>query len=117
MELHRVSLRFKFMIVRLVTEGDALLPQLYQSLAVDLDAVGSGGRGVVPENIAHVVQQARGRQQAIGRRHFLLPFHAVKEVPGVFVAVLLRHGKPVLCGLSFGMPSPMRYSFPNRYCA
>ena len=48
------------MVVRLVTEGDALLPQLSQPLAVDLDAVGSGGRGVVPENIAHVVEQPGG---------------------------------------------------------
>ena len=60
MELHRVSLRFEFVIVRLVAEGDALLPQLRQPLAVDLDTVGSGSRGVVPENIAHVVEQPGG---------------------------------------------------------
>ena len=60
MELHRISLRFEFMIIRLVTEGDALLPQLRQPLVVDLDAVGSGSRGVVPENIAHVVEQPGG---------------------------------------------------------
>ena len=60
MELHRVSLRLEFMIVRLVTEGDALLPQLRQPLAVDLDTVGSGSRGVVPEDIAHVVEQPGG---------------------------------------------------------
>ena len=70
-ELHRISLLlFQLMVVRLVAEGDALLPQLYQSLAVDLDAGGSGNRGVVPENIAHVVQQARGRQY--DRRRTLL---------------------------------------------
>ena len=62
MELHRVSLRFEFMIVRLVTEGDALLPQLRQPLAVDLDTVGSGSRGVVPKDIAHVVEQPGGGQ-------------------------------------------------------
>ena len=60
MELHRVSLRFEFMIVRLVAEGDAFLPQLRQPLAVDLDTVGSGSRGVVSENIAHVVEQPGG---------------------------------------------------------
>ena len=38
------------MIVRLVAEGDAFLPQLRQPLAVDLNAVGSGSRGVVPED-------------------------------------------------------------------
>ena len=46
--------------VRLVAEGDALLPHLRQPLAVDLDAVGSGSRGVVSENIAHVVEQPGG---------------------------------------------------------
>ena len=60
MELHRISLRFEFMIVRLVTEGDALLPQLRQPLAVDLDAGGNEIRGVVPEDIAHVVEQPGG---------------------------------------------------------
>ena len=70
MELHRVSLRFKFMIIRLVAEGDALLPQLRQPLSVDLDTVGSGSRGVVPENIAHVVEQPGGGQQDGGRRLF-----------------------------------------------
>ena len=61
MEFHRKSLLlFQHVIVRLVTEGDALLPQLRQPLAVDLDAGGSGSRGVVPENIAHVVEQPGG---------------------------------------------------------
>ena len=48
------------MIVRLVAEGDALLPQPRQPLAVDLNAGGNGGRGAVPENIAHVVEQPGG---------------------------------------------------------
>ena len=48
------------MIVRLVTEGDALLPQPRQPLAVDLDAGGSGSRGIVPKDIAHVVEQPGG---------------------------------------------------------
>ena len=50
------------MIVRLVAEGDALLPQPRQPLAVDLNAVGSGSRGVVPKDIAHVVEQPGGGQ-------------------------------------------------------
>lgn len=41
------------MIIRLVTEGNALLPQPRQPLAVDLDTGGSGSRGVVPKDIAH----------------------------------------------------------------
>ena len=62
MELHRISLLLQLMIVRLVAEGDAFLPQLRQPLAVDLNAVGSGSRGVVPEDIAHVVEQPGGGQ-------------------------------------------------------
>ena len=60
-ELHRISLLlFQLMVIRLVAEGDALLPQPRQPLAVDLDAVGSGSRGIVPENISHVVEQPGG---------------------------------------------------------
>ena len=62
-ELHRISLLlFQLVIIRLVAEGDAFLPQLRQPLAVDLNAVGSGSRGVVPEDIAHVVEQTGGGQ-------------------------------------------------------
>ena len=57
MELHRVSLRFKFMIVRLVAEGDAFALELLQPLTVDLNADGSRDRRVVPEDVAHVVEQ------------------------------------------------------------
>ena len=60
MELHRISLLLQLMVIRLVAEGDALLPQLRQPLAVDLNAVGSGSRGVVPKDIAHVVEQPGG---------------------------------------------------------
>ena len=63
-------LLLQLVIVRLVAEGDALLPQLSQPLAVDLNAVGSGSRGVVPEYIAHVVEQSCGRQY--DRRRTLL---------------------------------------------
>ena len=62
MELHRISLLLQLMVVRLVAEGDALLPQLRQPLAVDLDIGGSGSRGVVPKDIAHVVEQPGGGQ-------------------------------------------------------
>ena len=55
------------MIVRLVTEGDALLPQPRQPLVVDLDTVGSGSQGVVPEDIAHVVEQPGGHKDDRGR--------------------------------------------------
>ena len=63
-------LLLQLVIVRLVAEGDALLPQLRQPLAVDLDAVGSGDWCIVPEYIAHVVEQPCGRQY--DRRRTLL---------------------------------------------
>ena len=45
------------LIVRLVAQGDALLPELPQALAVDLDDARAGGRqGVLPENPAQVVE-------------------------------------------------------------
>ena len=56
MELHRVSLRFKFIIVRLVAEGDAFALELLQPLMVDLNAGDSRDRRVVPEDVAHVVE-------------------------------------------------------------
>ena len=67
-ELHRVPLLlFQLIVVRFVTKGDALLPQPRQPLAVDLNAVGSGSRGVIPENIAHVVEQPCDREHDRGR--------------------------------------------------
>ena len=62
MELHRISLLFHLMVVRLMAEGDALLPQPRQPLAVDLNAVGSGDWCIVPKDIAHVVEQPGGGQ-------------------------------------------------------
>ena len=60
MELHRISLLLQLMVVRLVAEGDTLFPQALQPLAVDLNAVGSGDWCIVPEDIAHVVEQPGG---------------------------------------------------------
>ena len=48
------------MVVRLVAKGDAFALELLQPLAVDLDTGGSGSRGVVPKDIAHVVEQPGG---------------------------------------------------------
>ena len=48
-----------------MAHGHLLFPQALQAFVVDLDARGNGGtRRVVPEDVTHVVQQARGRQQA-----------------------------------------------------
>ena len=62
MELHRIPLLlFQLMIVRLVTEGNALLPQPRQPFTVDVDATDRWhSRGVVPKDIAHVVEQPGG---------------------------------------------------------
>lgn len=47
-----------------MAHGHLLFPQALQAFVVDLDARGNGGtRGVVPKDVTHVVQQARGRQQ------------------------------------------------------
>lgn len=44
-----------------MAHGHLLFPQALQAFVVDLDARGNGGtRRVVPEDVAHVVQQARG---------------------------------------------------------
>ncbi len=83
------------MIVRLVAEGDALLPQPRQPLAVDLDAVGSGSRGVVSENIAHVVEQPGGGQQDGGRLLFAA-LHAFHEKFRVGVAAVVRLCEPLV---------------------
>ena len=57
---------------------------------VDLDVRGNGGtRRVVPEDVTHVVQQARGRQQDIGRLLFAA-LHAFHEKFRVGVAVIPR---------------------------
>lgn len=47
-------------VVPLVAHCPLLFPQALQPFVVDLDTVGSGGRGVVPEDIAHVVEQPGG---------------------------------------------------------
>ena len=95
-ELHRISLLlFHLMVVRLVTEGDALLPQLRQPLAVDLDAVGSGSRGVVSEDIAHVVEQARGRQHN-RRRTLLAALNSIHEHSRVGMSAVIRFREPLV---------------------
>ncbi len=86
------------MVIRLVTEGDALLPQQRQPLAVNLDAVGSGSRGVVPEDIAHVVEQPGGRQQDGGRLLFAA-LHAFHEKFRVGMAVIPRRREPFVGGV------------------
>ena len=81
-----------------MTEGDALLPQPRQPLAVDLDTVGSGSRGVVPKDISHVVEQPGGRQQDGGRLLFAA-LHAFHEKFCIAVAVIPRRREPFVGGV------------------
>lgn len=60
------------MVGWLVPQGHALLLQLFQPLAVDLDSAGAGLRnGVIPEHPAHVVEQPGHCQHRRGRTDFL----------------------------------------------
>ena len=98
MELHRISLWFEFMVVRLVAEGDALLPQPRQPLAVDLNAVGSRDRCVIPENIAHVVEQPCGREQDRGRA-LLAAVDAIHEHSCVGMSAAICFREPLVSGI------------------
>ena len=95
MELHRVSLRFKFMIVRLVAEGDAFALELLQPLTVDLNAGGSRDRRVVPEDVAHVVEQPCGRQHNRGRA-LLAELYTIHEHPCVGMSAATCFREPLV---------------------
>ena len=83
------------MVIQLVAQGHALLLQLFQPLAVDLDTAGSGlGYGVVPEHPAHVVEQPGHRQHRRGRPVFL---QMVQKVLCILIALLGGLGQPI-CG-------------------
>ena len=76
-----------------MAQGNALLLQLLQPLAVDLDSAGAGlGDGIVPEDPAHVMEQPGHRQHHRGRTVF---FQMVQEVLGILVVLLGRLAQPV----------------------
>ena len=81
-----------------MAHGHLLFPQALQAFVVDLDPVGSGGWGVVPENIAHVVQQP-GRGQQDGGRLLFAALHAFHEKFRVGVAVIPRRREPFVGGV------------------
>ena len=96
MEFRRKSLLlFQLVIVRLVAEGDALLPQPRQPLAVELDAVDSGSRGVVPEDIAHVVEQPGGGEHD-RRRMLLAAVDSIHEHSRVGMSAVIRFREPLV---------------------
>ena len=63
-----------------------------------MDAGGSGSRGVVPEDIAHVVEQP-GRGQQDGGRLLFAALHAFHEKFRVGVAVIPRRREPFVGGV------------------
>ena len=72
-------------VVRFVAQGDALLPELPQALAVDLEHTGAGcGQGVLPEDSAQVVEQPGDREHHPGRPEVALP---IQEELGIPVAL------------------------------
>ena len=83
------------MVGWLVPQGHALLLQLFQPLAVDLDSAGAGLRdGVVPEDPTHVVEQPGHCQHRRGRADFL---QVVQKVLCILIALLGGLGQPI-CG-------------------
>lgn len=84
-----------FVVIRLVAQCDALLLQLFQPLAVDLDSAGAGlWGGVVPEDPTHVVEQPGHCQHRRGRTVFL---QVVQKVLCILIALLGGLGQPI-CG-------------------
>ena len=80
------------MVIWLVTQSDALLLQLLQPLAVDLDSTGTGLRnGVVLENPACVMEEPGYCQHDRGRTVFL---QMVQEILRILVALLCGLGQP-----------------------
>lgn len=83
------------MVGWLVPQGHALLLQLFQPLAVDLDSAGAGlWDGVVPEDPAHVMEQPGHCQHCRGRTVFL---QVVQKVLCILIALLGGLGQPI-CG-------------------
>ena len=73
------------MIIRLVAQGDTLLLQFLQPLAIDLDTAGAGfGNGVVLEYPAHMMEQPGHSQHRRGRTVFL---QMVQEVLRILVVL------------------------------
>lgn len=83
------------MVGWLVPQGHALLLQLFQPLAVDLDSAGAGlWDGVVPEDPAHVMEQPGHCQHCRGRTVFL---QVVQKVLCILIALLGGLDQPI-CG-------------------
>ena len=62
------------MVVRLMPQGDFLLPELLAALAVDLDAAAGLRQGVVLEDMRQAVEEPGYGQHNRGRAEVVLPF-------------------------------------------
>lgn len=82
-----------FMVVRLMPQGDPHLLEFLHSLAVDVQP-GLCGRGgcIIPEDIAHVVEQAGHCQQQFRTLPLLLPF---QNILSIGMAKRIRHPEAV----------------------
>ena len=79
---------FFLMIIRLVAQRDPQLLELLHSLAIDVQPwLYRNGWRIVPEDIAHVVEQAGHRQQQFRTLPLLLPF---QNILGVGVTIRIR---------------------------
>ena len=94
---HAVAL-LVFVVVPFMAHCHLLFSQALQPLAVDLDTVGSGSGGVVPKDIAHVVEQPGGDQQD-GWRLLFAALHALHEKFRVGVTVSPRRREPFVGGV------------------
>lgn len=69
-------------VVRFVAQGDALLPELQQALAVDLEYAGASCRhGVLLEDPAQVVEQPGDGEHHPGRPKVVLPVQEELGIP------------------------------------
>ena len=71
-----------WVVIWLVAQSDALLSELAQALAVDLDDAGAGGRhGVLLEYPAQVVEQPGDGEHHPGRPKVVLPVQEELGIP------------------------------------
>ena len=82
-----------FVIVRLMAQSDAQLLELLHPLAVDVQPrLCRRGGCVVPEDVAHVVEQAGHCQQQFRTLPLLLAF---QNIPSIGMTIRIRHPEAV----------------------
>ena len=82
-----------FMVVRLMPQGDPHLLEFLHSLAVNVQpGLCRHSRCVIPEDIAHVVEQAGHCQQQFWTLPLLLAF---QNIPSTGMAIRIRHPEAV----------------------